>query len=106
MQHRAPSSRLVGRGPTDADLRRIQSWLRWLTMASVVAVVALSVDGSGWWAAHAYWGFVAMLVLDLVIGVPVELILLWRAWTGRRRSRQAVGDAYDEIIASRRRRGE
>lgn len=73
-------------------------------MASVVAVIALSVDGSGWWSAHAYWGLVAMLALDLAIGVPVELILLWRAWNGRRWSRQAGGDGRDQLVASRRRR--
>jgi len=106
MHRRTPSSRFAGRTLSDADLRRIQRWLRWLTMASVVAFVALSAEGAGWWAVRASWAFVVMLALDLLIAVPLELIRLHRLWTVRRQSRQALGDAYDEIIASRKRRSE
>jgi hypothetical protein len=87
MQRRTSSSRFTDRALSDADLRRIQRWLRWMTMASVVAFVALSAEGAKWWAVRASWTFVVMLAL-------------------RRQSRQAIGDAYDEIIASRKRRSE
>lgn len=106
MQRRAASSRLTRRIPSDADLRRVQRWLRWLTMASVVAFVVLSVEGARWWAVRASWAFVAMLALDLLIGMPLELLRIGRLWTARRQSRQAIGEAYDEIIASRKRRSE
>jgi hypothetical protein len=106
MQRRTSSSRFADRALSDADLRRVQRWLRWMTMASVVAFVALSAEGAKWWAVRASWTFVVMLALDLLIAVPLELIRLHRLWTVRRQSRQAIGDAYDEIIASRKRRRE
>ena len=106
MQRRTPLSRLADRVPSDADLRRIQRWLRWLTMASAVAFVVLLAEGAKWWAVRASWAFVAMLAFDLVLGVPVQLMQIYRAWTGRRQSRQALADTYDEIIASRRRRSD
>jgi hypothetical protein len=106
MQRRPQSSRFADRALSDTDLRRIQHWLRLLTMASVVAFVALSAEGARWWAVRASWAFVAMLALDLLVAVPLELIRLRRLWTTRRQSRQALGDAYDEIIASRQRRRE
>jgi hypothetical protein len=107
MQRR--TSLLASRSVSDADLRRIQRWLRWLTMASAVAFVILLAEGAKWWAARACWGIVVMLALDLVVGVPVQLMQIYRAWAGRRQSRQSrqvLADTYDEIIASRRRRSD
>lgn len=104
MQRRTPTSPLDSRTFSDADLRRIQRGLRWLTMASVLAFVVLSVEGASWWAVRASWAFVVMLALDLLIAVPLELFRIHRQWTTRRQSRQAIGDAYDEIIASRQRK--
>jgi len=106
MQRRTPPSGFLNRIPSDADLRRIQRWLRWLTIASALAFVILLVEGAKWWAVRASWAFVAMLALDLVLGVPVQLMQIYRAWTGRRQSRQVLADTYDEIIASRRRRSD
>jgi len=106
MQRRAPPSGLDHRAPSDADLRRIQRWLRWLTMASALAFVVLLAEGAKWWAVRASWAFVGMLALDLVLGVPVQLMQIYRAWAQRRQSRQVLADTYDEIIASRRRRSD
>jgi hypothetical protein len=109
MQRRTPPSGLADWVPSDADLRRIQRWLRWLTIASALAFVILLAEGAKWWAVRASWSFVVMLALNLVVGVPVQLMQIYRAWTGRRQSRQSpqvLADTYDEIIASRRRRSD
>jgi len=106
MHRRTPPSGFLDWIPSDADLRRIQRWLRWLTIASALAFVILLVEGAKWWAVRASWGFVAMLALDLVLGVPVQLMQIYRTWMGRRQSRQVLADTYDEIIASRRRRND
>ncbi len=47
-----------------------------------------------------------MLALDLGVGAPVQLMQIYRAWKGRRQSRQALADTYDEIVASRQRRSD
>jgi len=109
MQRRTLPSGLANRVPSDADLHRIQRWLRWLTMASAVAFVVLLAEGAKWWAVRASWGIVVMLALDLVVGLPVQLMQIYRTWMGRRqatRARQALADTYDEIVASRRRRSD
>ena len=106
MQRRTPPFGRAHWIPSDADLRRIQRWLRWLTMASAVAFVVLLAEGARWWAVCASWGIVVMLALDLAVGVPVQLMQIYRAWRGRRQSRQVLADTCDEIIASRQRRSD
>jgi hypothetical protein len=106
MQHRKPSALLAARGWSNADLYRIQHWLRWLAIASVLAFIILGAEGARWWAVRASWAFVAVLALNLAIAVPVQLLVIHRAWTARRLSRQALGEAYDEIIEARKRRSE
>jgi hypothetical protein len=105
MPYRASTS-LADWAPSSANLRRIRRTLRWLTFASVLAFVVFSAEGWHWWAARALQVFIVMLAADLVLAVPAALLLRYRALAERRRSRQALGDAYDEIIAARQRRSD